>query len=205
MRLRELKKRESRARVLEAARGLFEEVGYDATTVRMIAKRAGVSLGGVFTTFENKAGILVEIIGARRSALIDEVENRKVQLGETTLEQIQAVCRLVRQGVCADARLSMAYFGAGFSWSEETEKVNVAFHQRMVKLMTGLLTEGMDKGEVRRDLDILLFLRTVQAIMVMTMRHAYFGKWADAETDGVVRGQIEMLFDGARPRVAASA
>src|ERR1700693_629539 len=45
----------TRARVLNAARDLFDEVGYEETTIRMVAERAGVAVGSVFTTFAGQA------------------------------------------------------------------------------------------------------------------------------------------------------
>ena len=46
--------KETRLKIIDAARQLFEEVGFDATTTTLIAERAGVSIGGIYARFNNK-------------------------------------------------------------------------------------------------------------------------------------------------------
>lgn len=56
--LREQQAEETRRRIRDAARGLFEETGFAATTIAAIARRAGVSPATVYANFESKAGIV---------------------------------------------------------------------------------------------------------------------------------------------------
>jgi AcrR family transcriptional regulator len=55
---REKNKLEKLQRIREATRELFTEKGYDETTTREIAIRAGVGIGTVFTYAENKRDLL---------------------------------------------------------------------------------------------------------------------------------------------------
>jgi len=50
----------SRAVILGAALDLFQEKGYEATTMRAIADRAGVSLGGSYHYFPSKEHLVLE-------------------------------------------------------------------------------------------------------------------------------------------------
>ncbi|HSS60852.1 MAG TPA: TetR family transcriptional regulator [Candidatus Limnocylindrales bacterium] len=50
----------SRAVILQAALDLFQERGYEATTMRAIAERAGVSLGGSYHYFPSKEHLVLE-------------------------------------------------------------------------------------------------------------------------------------------------
>lgn len=50
--------RETRRRVVEAARASFLEHGYPATTIRAVAESAGVSQETVYKSFRGKAGLL---------------------------------------------------------------------------------------------------------------------------------------------------
>jgi AcrR family transcriptional regulator len=50
----------SRAVILEAALDLFQERGYEATTMRAIAERAGVSLGSSYHYFPSKEHLVLE-------------------------------------------------------------------------------------------------------------------------------------------------
>jgi AcrR family transcriptional regulator len=51
---------QTRAAVFEAALALFTERGYEATTMRAIAQRAGVSLGSSYHYFQSKAHLVLE-------------------------------------------------------------------------------------------------------------------------------------------------
>jgi len=64
--LREERARETKARIRKAARALFSERGFGATTVAAVAREAGVSAPTVYAVFESKAGII--------SAMLEEME-----------------------------------------------------------------------------------------------------------------------------------
>lgn len=48
--------------ILEAAYSLFIEQGYHATSMRQIAQRAGVALGGIYNHFESKEQIFTQVL-----------------------------------------------------------------------------------------------------------------------------------------------
>ncbi|MEZ0396778.1 MAG: TetR/AcrR family transcriptional regulator [Anaerolineales bacterium] len=52
----------TRRAILEAAYALFIEQGYTATSMRQIAERTGLALGGIYNHFPNKAAIFSELI-----------------------------------------------------------------------------------------------------------------------------------------------
>ncbi|ODU05332.1 MAG: hypothetical protein ABS81_07895 [Pseudonocardia sp. SCN 72-86] len=60
--LREERAAATRARIVDAARELFADNGFDATTVAMIAKRAKVATPTVYATFGSKASIVGEML-----------------------------------------------------------------------------------------------------------------------------------------------
>lgn len=60
MGLREQKHEDTRQRMVDAARQLFDEHGYDATTVEMIAVAAGVSPRTFHRYFDTKDGVVAE-------------------------------------------------------------------------------------------------------------------------------------------------
>jgi AcrR family transcriptional regulator len=59
----------TRARLCDAARGVFAERGYATTRVEDVVEAAGVSHGTFYTYFENKAAILDALIDATASEL----------------------------------------------------------------------------------------------------------------------------------------
>lgn len=53
--------RRTREKILAAAITCFEELGYDATTTAAIAKRARISVGSLYSYFQDKRTILLEL------------------------------------------------------------------------------------------------------------------------------------------------
>lgn len=66
--LREQQAEETRRRIRDAARELFEEVGFVASTVNAIAARAGVSPATVYAAYESKAGIVAAMVESLEQA-----------------------------------------------------------------------------------------------------------------------------------------
>src|ERR1700754_5058814 len=59
---RQAAKIRTRQKVLDAARALFAERGYEPATIRDIAKGAGMSTGAVFANFQDKAELFEAVL-----------------------------------------------------------------------------------------------------------------------------------------------
>lgn len=84
--LRERNKAQKMRKIRRAARELFLEKGYDTTTTREIARRAGVGLGTLFTYAADKRDLLFLIFN-------DELE----EVAETAFEEIPATAAFIDQ------------------------------------------------------------------------------------------------------------
>lgn len=60
---RDLQKAKTREKVIKAATVEFQAGGFDATTMRDIAKTAGVSTGAIFASFRDKEELYREVFG----------------------------------------------------------------------------------------------------------------------------------------------
>ena len=58
---------ETRQNLLEAARMLFTELGYEATSIRGICDKAGYSQGAFYSNFNNKSEVLLELLEQYKS------------------------------------------------------------------------------------------------------------------------------------------
>jgi AcrR family transcriptional regulator len=65
---------ESRERILAAARKLFLERGYDATTMQDIVAAAGTSIGNAYFYFGSKERLVGEMIEAAARSMLEETE-----------------------------------------------------------------------------------------------------------------------------------
>lgn len=59
---RKKQKQETNALILEKARALFDDRGFEKTTIRAIAAEAGLGLGTIFSHFPDKKSLLVALL-----------------------------------------------------------------------------------------------------------------------------------------------
>ena len=64
---------ERRQQLIEVARALFAERGYDATSIEEIAQRANVSKPVVYEHFGGKEGMYAVVVDREMSALLDGI------------------------------------------------------------------------------------------------------------------------------------
>lgn len=63
MGMRDIAANATRAKMLEAARVCFKSLGYERSTIRDIAKTAGMSTGAFFAHWKGKEAVYVELYG----------------------------------------------------------------------------------------------------------------------------------------------
>lgn len=61
MNKREIQKEETIAEILKSSENLFREIGYEKTTIQMIADRCGLSKGALYHHFKSKEEVLEQI------------------------------------------------------------------------------------------------------------------------------------------------
>jgi AcrR family transcriptional regulator len=186
--------------VVEAARALFEEIGFQETTIRMIAERAGLSPGGVFTTFEDKVAILCQIVGEYREKLFEEIDVLTQELKGSTRERLQAVFVLAHSHEYPRLRLVLAYIGASYGWSRSLEEEHRQLHRRLAAVIGRLVREGVQTGEIGGHVDPDLMVEMLSSTYLRNYRTAYYAGLSLADLDARTARQIELLFEGARAR-----
>jgi AcrR family transcriptional regulator len=84
------RKAETRARLLEAAAGLFAEYGIDGVSVDAVAETAGRTSGAVYAHFSSKQGLLLAVLDAWKQSVLT-VLSAEVALTASPLGQLEAV------------------------------------------------------------------------------------------------------------------
>lgn len=83
---RQVRKEQTRKRIVDAALHLFETKGFEAATTKQIARRAGVAEGTVFNYFETKEDIALHFFEREVDHAIATVRGRKA-LRKAPLEE----------------------------------------------------------------------------------------------------------------------
>src|SRR5438552_4027452 len=84
-------KMRTRQKVLEAARQLFIERGYEAATVRDIARRAGMSTGAVFANFEDKSDLFEAVVTEDFERIAERMRAAAAQASPAAAERLIAI------------------------------------------------------------------------------------------------------------------
>ncbi len=85
MRVTAEKKRETRRRIVEGARNLFNDKGFEQTTTRDIAEAAGIAAGTMFNYFPTKEALAMTIVDEALQEAGTEFEGRL--RGDETLDE----------------------------------------------------------------------------------------------------------------------
>ena len=102
---RERNKLDKRQRIRAAARELFSKLGYEAATLRQIAKRAHVGLGTLFNYADDKRDLVFLIFNEELDATADRAL-KSVRPDDPFLDQITAFFRVYYREFSRDPTLS---------------------------------------------------------------------------------------------------
>jgi len=198
--IRQAQKQETRCRVLAAARELFNEVGYEGATIRLVAQRAGVSVGSVFTTFSSKADILSQVMRERVDALTAEVEGLMAGVGGTVRDRFKAFLAANYRIEIKRPKLYLAHIIAAFTPDLEEGVAPFGATPQTVALAHDLLREGIANGEIDPAADLEALVDLVRGAYAWNYRLAARSTVSAETLIGLMERQVDIIFDGIAKR-----
>jgi len=141
--------------VYEIAARLFEEKGYDATSIQEIAAATGVLKGSLYYYFESKEDLLLGILKEWQKESIPELERYTNFVGSPAEQFGYMISGYVKWTI--DHRLYVALFEREYrSLSPEHQAELVPVRDQYERLMRRLINEGKERGQFRDDADAKL-------------------------------------------------
>ena len=152
---RSLQKEETRNIILENARILFNELGFDKTSTREIAKKAGVGTGTVFSHFPDKLSLLI-------AALLDDLVSTHEEALKALPEDTHVCDKFLhfahyyfsyyskRPGLSRTLLKEMMF--AKGEWGKKL----LSHADQFILFVTSLLEEAKQKGDINPDTDTKL-------------------------------------------------
>ena len=191
---RQAAKVRTRQKVLDAARGLFAERGYEPATIRDIAKSAGMSTGAVFANFQDKAE-LFEAVLTEDMAGLAEVMLKGAGDGSTRDRLVNALTAGYH-GSIDQLPLFQAIVARSWFQPVAAETRQRAATQGLTDVISDILRSGIGGGEIKQDADIALLTElTWDAYLSNYRRAAYDGWTVDQLADHIGR-QVDTLLAG---------
>ena len=195
--IRQNRKQATRERVLAAARELFGELGYEATTIRKVAEHAGVSVGGVFTNFAGKAELLFEVMAERLGDLYAELEQITPYLRGSTLDRLRSIMAVHYGFETRRLGLFLAYIASSYSRSPgEVDLPALGANPSLNAMLKETLLTGVERGEVRADADLEAFRDALIACYFWNYRLSFRVGVALDDVISLMDRQVGLLFSG---------
>ena len=190
-------KQQTRQRVIDAARELFNEKGFAAATIREIAVRAGVSTGSVFTTFESKEEILSVIILERCDELMREIEAAHLACPGDARERLKAGMAAAYAYEFDRLLLVVEQVGASWSWSKPFERSIQEAISRPFGFIREIVAEAKGEGLISPEVDPAILTDLLLGAYLRNFRTAWYRDLDLAHTIDMMRHQVDLVFDGA--------
>ncbi len=201
MGVRDEQKQATREKVLEAARDLFNETGYEETTIRAIAERAGVSVGSVFTTFASKAEVLSHVMERRLGELYAEFDRMTPFLRGSTADRLCSIFAIHYEFETRRVKLFLAHIAASYSPSNEPGVTPYGRNERLTQMLRAVVEDGIARGDVRPDIDPRLVVDVLKAAYAWNYRLAATCEGGSATAlSAAMDRQIAFIAEGWRPR-----
>src|SRR5438132_10497364 len=175
----EQERRATRRRVVEAARTLFLERGYVATTMADIAREAGVALQSVYKVGHSKADLLHQVRDLavagddQQVMLVDRPEFVAIRAETDPDRQVEMLASLVATTMQRLAPVWVAYREAAAVDAKAAANL-VSAHQRRHQTFAGMMAmlpeqrlrrspeEATDSAWAIGSIDVFLLLRSIQ-------------------------------------------
>lgn len=190
-------KARTRQKVLEAAKSLFMQRGYEGATMRDIAAEAGLSTGALFANFTDKADLFNEVI------LADfETQHEKITEALAGAKSVKdKIVAMMSAGYTFHlSQLPLLQAGISVSWSHglNGELGERPVWRTVTNFLVELLESGVKKGELRSDFDRALLADIMWDTYLANYRRAVFGGWGLEQLKARLEQQIELLLSAVR-------
>jgi AcrR family transcriptional regulator len=136
--------RNTRERLVRAARHVLERGGFATASVVAIAERAGVSTGALYRHFPSKAELFVEVLRAAGEGELAEMNAAATQAG-SFIARLEAVVTTYARRALHNRRLAWALVYEPVDPLVDAERL--VYRRNYCRGMAALLRQGIAAGE----------------------------------------------------------
>jgi len=190
---RERRKAQTRRQLLDAARTLFAQNGYDATRPQDIARTADVAVGTFYLHFADKRAAFLAFTEEAAQQLMERVRTRTADardFSERLMRSLEAIVEYAEAhpGVLAAAFADAAVLAAGVP-------EGVSLRDRLALTLAQALREGMLRGELRRDYEPAVIAHGIVGLVQQGLR---FGVHAGVERRALLEDLVRFCASALR-------
>lgn len=197
--LRDRNKAEKKRRILSAARHLFSKHGFEQTTMRAIALRAGVALGTISLYAEDKRDLIKLIFTEEIAGMIRDLS--VVPDSTNQLDRLVAFFSPFYHRYCEDPELYALFVRENTFGSQSRHGI---LHRRNLLALIDRVRDWLDaqkaSGEVRSDMDTSVAARLIFFVYFASVRWWMASGQPDLR-QGIadLRALLSLTLEGLRP------
>ena len=139
---------QTRDRILEAARRLFASQGFDGTTTRELAQKAGVAEGTLFRHFSNKKAILVEVATSGWVEILTDLLTELSEMG--SYKAVAQVMRRRMWNMQKNADMMRVCFMEVQFHPDLRDRIQLEVVGKMTDVAEAFFQTAMDRGIYRQ-------------------------------------------------------
>jgi AcrR family transcriptional regulator len=142
----------TRALILESAKALFADKGFEKTTVRAIAASAEVGLGTIFKHFEDKNALLAAALHDDLTATLEQAF-KEIRQEKTARENFLHIASRLYQYYAVNPSLSKILVQQAMFSKGKWQTIMVDQVSGFIDTIASLLDKGKEKQEIRQTVD----------------------------------------------------
>lgn len=178
--LRERKKQKARSAIVNTARRLIHERGYEGATMREIAARAEISYQTLYNYFPTKALILQQILTERIQDVGHEIDEVLQSYEGGLIEALDTINRMRFELVAGEERSLWRIVTVELlRHSREAGQVYELIDQLAHGVLEALLVQARAVGELNADVDVSLLADTLFCLFQQNLSRFLFADEGD--------------------------
>ena len=194
-----LSKLRTRVKVMTAARQLFSEHGYEAATIRDIARAAGMSTGAVFANFQDKADLFEAVMAEDFDRVADVMRTAaEASAGQPLGDRLAIVFAAAYRDGFTDVPLVQAAVAQSWVHPRSAEVRGRARTKITTGVIADLLRQAVQAGELRTDFDIKLISEMLWDAFIGNYRRGSFDGWSPEQQMTRLSDQVAVILAGIR-------
>ena len=191
-RLRDQQRARGRAKGLSGGRARIVERGFEAATIRDIARRAGVATGSVFTTFSDKTELLLEVVFSRYGELLSEINQAIARSDGDPRARLMAAAGASYAVELREERLLAEALAASWRWTPAIEAEHRRRLEPLIQIIRSAVQDSMEKSQADQD-GCELTIDMIFACYLRNFRKALFDNWGPQDLTALLAKQVNRI------------
>jgi AcrR family transcriptional regulator len=176
---------ETRSKIIASAIKLFSNRGFNAASVDVICKDAGISKGAFYHHFESKQALFLALLDVWLQTIDTAIEASKDQTVPETFAQMTEAFPYIFQ-TAGEGLPMFLEFWLQASRDEKIWQASITPYRRYHKHFTALIKKGVDEGsfvDVDPELTSRMIMSTAMGLLLQSLLDPKGAKWEKVARD----------------------